>query len=403
MDKNYFDNSDRLTSNGQAVATIEMEGDRAVAPKYIIPSAASAKTLYEQMADSHRKRAFKYAKIQGLIDGNSPFKRVDMARAGKLSDSNTNWRDAEAHIDNMALTFWSLSNQVQHIIQITTNITGAERDPRIGEIASKHLDYVIRAWPEFQRLMTVNQHDNIKFGNSFFAWPDEDSWMFENVDIYGFLVPERTKNATHSIPHAMIESKYDAHYLWKVYTEGEDNLWDKKALEDILFANRLKVDTNNDYSKQTMADIQRKIRNNDCAIDEVFQPEITLISVLAKEWSGKVTRAMFHPNFIVNPNNQDYKHRGFAYFNHEQYDSFQDAIMMFTYTPGEQYIHGNKGVGHRIFNALEAMLHLDNSIFDGARRASSVLIRNKNGRNKDIGQIKGAHGALIDIGEGGGR
>src|SRR3989304_9159394 len=84
----------------------EKEGEF-FAPKNAVPNAWSAKIIYERMRKSHAKRAYSFARIQGMIDGNPPYPKRSLQRGGLQAVSNVNWRDGEAIYESVALAFWS--------------------------------------------------------------------------------------------------------------------------------------------------------------------------------------------------------------------------------------------------------------------------------------------------------
>ena len=380
--------------NGRIVPAIDDKGDL-VTPRHMVPNSSSARIVYDRMRKSHAKRAHTFARIQGMIDGNPPYSKKALKQHGMLAQSNVNWRDGEAIYEGVALAYWSLFNEVQFIAQFTTNIGDPNQNPVTGEIVAEEFDKILRGWDKFHDLMTDHQGDLIKFGSSYIIWPDEKDWRFEVADVWRFLVPERTRNHTEYINMAAVEHVMSAQELWDIaehIRDEETSPWNKQQIFDILnFA--LNKDNKKQYSSQEFAQIQRQIRNNDVSIDELFNEDILMVSLFVREFDGKISRGIIHAEM------EHGQQLDWVFFQDRQYDQMCKAVSLFTFTPGEKYVHGNKGMGHRMFNTVEGMTQLDNSLMDSARRSSTVLIRSRTGRNRDLKKMRFHHGGFVDIGE----
>ena len=165
-------NSEAVSADVLGARGVEYSGDGVEAPMNVIPNATSAKVVYERMRKSHAKRAYTFARIQGMIDGNPPFPKRALQKAGLHAMSNVNWRDAEALYEGVALAYWSLFNDVEYIARFETTIGDPNFNPVIGDIVSEEWDKIIRGWSSFSPLMSQHQGDLIKFGSSFLIWTE---------------------------------------------------------------------------------------------------------------------------------------------------------------------------------------------------------------------------------------
>lgn len=374
---------------------LEKDGEELTAPKRAVPNAATAKTIYERMRQAHSKRAYTFARIEGMIDGNPPYKKQSLARSGLQTNSNVNWRDGESIYESVALAYWSLFNDVQFIAEFSTTIGDPNENPMTAQIVAEEFDRVLRDWPEFNELLTEHQADLIKFGVSWFFWPDERTWLFEVGDVWRVLIPEKTRNRSRAVSVCAVEQTMTAQELWDIYENASENSkWNKQVLEEVLLRTA-NFATEKNKEGQTFIDLQRQIRNGDTAIDALYNDDIGLVSILIKEWDGKISRGIFHPEVQTTSNESD----GWLFYSDRQYESIDDALMLFTFTPGQKFIHGNKGIGHKIFNTIEGVTRLDNSLMDAAQRSTTVLVRTRTGRNKDLKQIQFTHGGFVDIGD----
>ncbi len=394
--------SNALAVTGEQPIVLAPGSDELNAPKTRIPTAFGAYAVYTSVRNAHIRRCKTYGRIQGMIDGNPPYSRDSVKRGGMLASSNVNWRDGEAFIESVSLAYWSLFNDVQCIAKVETDISAPYENPVIGKIVSEEFDRALRGWSRFSSLMNQHQLDLIKFGASYIFWPDEDDWRFDVADVWRFLVPERTRNHEDFITICFIEHVMNAQEIWDIIDMEDAGDWNKDVLKAVLIFNANLGNRQKTYTDQFFGEIQQMIRNGDTRMDQLYNDDILFISAFIKEYDGSVSRGIFQPNmpgltngkFSGKLNQNDY-----AFFSQSQYREMKEAFKIFTFTPGERYLHGLKGIGHRIFNTVEGMTQLDNSLMDALRRGSTVLVRTRAGKNRDLKQIQFMHGGFVDVGE----
>lgn len=384
-----------ISITGKDGPSKEVHDDNLEAPENVIPSASSARTVYDRLRHNHIKRCWNAERIQGMLDGNPPYNPKMLQRAGLSDMCNVNWKDGEAVYKSIALAYWSLFNDVQNIVDFKLNVTMDKgQNAEWGKIMSEEWDRTIRSWPNFAKHMAFHQGELLKFGTNCIIWPDERDWRFKPVNYKNFLLPDQTQNDTEAISTIGVEHKYTAQFLWTIYENLEDGSkghWNKEALGEILWQLATISDENEiSDSKVGCVDIQKRIRNGDTYYDAIYNDDITLVSLLQVEYDEKVTHMMIHP---------DVDTEEFPYMFDRQYEDIKEATIFFTFSPGEEHVHGNKGIGHNVFSAIEAITQLDCSVLDQARRAGSLLLKSGPNRGRDERQVKFVHGGVIDIGE----
>ena len=361
-------------------------------PDNVIPSESAARTVYDRLKHNHIKRCYTHERIQGMIDGNPPYNPKSLARAGLSDMCNVNWKDGDSIYRSVALAYWSLFNDVETMIDFKLNLAQDEGlNSEWGKILSQEWDRTIRSWPNFSKHMSFHQGELLKFGLNAIIWPDERDWRFKPVNSKKFLVPDQTANDIDELSTIAIEHHYTAQFLWGIYENAPDNgHWDKESLGEILFQLSTISDEEFANSGAGCAEIQRRIRNGDTFYDALYNDDITLVSIFQKEYEGGITHMMIHREISTSEKIYEYD---------RQYKSFREAVMYFSFQPGEETIHGNKGIGHSIFSSVEAITQLDCSVLDQARRAGSLLLKSGPSRGRDERAIKFVHGGIIDIGE----
>lgn len=374
---------------GQIVGSPDMT---ITAPENIVKNLVSARAVYWKYRVEHLKRIELYSLIEGLIAGNPPYNPGELQKMGLSHIANFNTLDARALYKRSSLAYWNLVNEAETICKFTIN----NDDPAarsLEDIMSKEWDAVVRQWPSFETQMGTLSSQLVKFGISPILWPDERDWRWRTIELSKFFIADQAQSDIEMVTAVCIESMYTAQYLFEVYEQFKDvpedkSPWHCRELAWLLLqiANSF-AKTNYDFSD--FHDLQKRLQNGDLNYDTIFSDSIRLTSLLYKEYDGKISHYMFHRTF-------DYG--DFVYFADRQYDSFQEALVIYTFSPGEYTIHSNRGVGHEIFSISQLLLQLDCSIADGSRWAATPLIKGLSTGAKDIEQIRWYPGVPINIG-----
>lgn len=432
------------TKEYRNIAGITEDDGDIEAPVRTIPTAQAALNIYKRLRDNNLRRIGAYQKIQGMLDGNPPYNPQRMIKEGLTDMCNVNWKDGEALYRSAALAYWSLFNQVEFIADFKVTLDdekktvpvsekqfqqmqgqlgqqgekplpynpseglgeGAGYTPEgkkahdaqnaeYGRILSEEWNRVIRSWPSFNKRMNFHQGELLKFGLSAIIWADERDWRFTPVSVRNFLVPDQTENDIERIELVCIEKSYSARYLWDVYERSKRNrngVWNAKVLGELL-VRLANVNDMSPYNSSTVdvLTLQNRLRSGDLYYDAIYNDDIRLVSIFVKEYDDdKFSHIIIHPDVLL---------EDFLYFNYKQYSSLSEAFTYFTFSPGEEKLHSNKGLGHSIFAAVEAITQLDCSLLDQAKRGGSLLLRSNPGRGADDRQIKFVPGGIIDVGE----
>lgn len=358
---------------------------------------SDAMAAHKAMRSSHAKRSFKYRQIAGMFNGEPPYDPTKLAKAN-FPHANVNWKDSAAIHESVATTYWGLFNDVGTVAQFTLQDIGDPSDAaEHARIMGEEFDKVLREWQSFLPLMAQHQSQLIKYGASFLVWPDERNWKFDIQDVFHVLFPEGTRNRLDAYSLFAFEHVYTFHELWTIHETYTGSEWDKPALAAFLYASVKKgvvtgvPDDNRVFSGENWGLVAQSIRNGDLGLDQLFNQDVTLVMMLVKEFSGKVSRLIFPTNSTAGGN--------YLYEGREQYEDFSQAMCSFTWNPGEETLHGSKGLGHEIFNLIEAITKLDCGLYDSAKMSGTVLVSTSGRTGIDAKRLKFNPGGIVDIGE----
>ena len=392
------DGAGAITGRGQITQTEKgLE-----APESVIMHVQAARTYYTNFRINHVNRIKLYAAIEGLLGGNPPYDTAKLAAAGLSHIANVNTLDAKALYEKAALTFWNLVHQTENIVKFTLRPFQVQQDAEWSdweEILARNWTKVIREkWTDFVPQMNTLTGQLVKFGVSPVIWPDEEDFRWETVDVSRFFIADNTPIITAKWDCICVDTTFTIQYLWSIYREYKDKTsetdWNIPALEQYLIykANLVNKGQQNNQFYNPM-DIQTALQNGNLNAATFLTDSVRLVSLLYKEYSGKISHFIFDP--VGNSVGVD----EFLFKVLEQYEGFHEGIHVFTYSPGEFYIHGNRGVGHKIFPVCQGLMQLDCNMLDMAKLSSTMVVKTAAGPGKDVMPIRVIPGSVVDVGQ----
>lgn len=375
------------------------------APTNIIQTTAGARAIYYQYRQEHLSRIQLYSEIEGLISGNPPYNPIDLAQHKLSHLANFNNLDARALYERAALAYWNLLNEAQYIAKFEVDIDVPE-SVDFADILARNFNAVVREWPSFNVVFNTLAGQLVRFGISPVLWPDERDWRWRTIELSRFFVEDQAQSDIEQVTRIFVESVFTVQYLYEVYNTFEHLLakgtqenggWDYSVCPwNLIELSRLllyKANTTakTDYNMNIidMMDLQRRVQNRDLTLNAIFSDDLRIVTMLSKEYDGKISAYMFDRIFDGG---------NFLYFVDRQYACMQEALVIFTASPGEFTIHSNRGLGHKIFAGAQAMMQLDCSIVDMSRMAATPLLQSMSTGSKDFEAIRIYPGVPTNIG-----
>lgn len=383
-------NNNTLNQNMPFPASVELTASGELkAPKNIIQTVTAARSLYIRYREDHLDRIELAAEIEGLVAGNPPYDPAELEEHGLSHITNFNDLTPRSIFDKAALGFWNLYNEVEYIAKFEVGKSSPE-ELEVAEIFERNFDKVVKKWVNFKHVTCQLISQLLRVGLSPVIWTDERDWRFNVVDYSRFFVSSLAPVNTDYLNCIFVETIFTAQFLFDVYethknTRGKDKNgdfitpWNIDALQQLLlyYGNQ---QGNQSQPFENFVDFQRHYQNKDMFWDNMFTNGFRLVSMFQKEYDGKITHMMFDRGY-TSP-------MDFLYKVDRQYNSFDEAIIIFTSSPGETTLHSNRGVGHKIFGGCHAMMQLDCSINDMAKFTATPFLKSLPGGSRDAEPIR---------------
>ena len=362
-------------------------------PKNVIQSIQTARAFYQLDREDHIKRILLATQIEGMIAGNPPYDPKDLQAHGIAHISNFNTLDARALYERASLAYWNLLYSAERLFKFSVEIN----DPAIGkiqDILTDNFDKIIKQWPSLRTQINTLIAQVVKFGISPCFWPDERDFRWRVVEYQRFFVPPQASTDMEILNRFEIESVFTAQYLYEIYAEYKDTPIEETPWNCDEIANLLIMKANQNQGSNSMLrdmmDFQQRLESGDISWGSTnFSDGFRIVSQYQREYDNKITVMMF---------DRDYDAGSFLYYGDRQYNNFEEAIVLFTASPGEFVIHANRGVGHKIFAGCQAMMQMDCSLVDMVKFASTPFIKTLNIGGKEFSTIRVTPGVPTDIG-----
>lgn len=388
----------------RAMLTVNAKGD-VTAPDNIIQTTSAAYQQYVNVRNDNLARIATFAAIEGMIAGNPPYNQEELEANGLGHIANFNNFKARSEYEKSAQALWNLINSTEVFVKVVL----AGNYPGVQEYASiiaKHFSDVVKEWEDFAPNFNLLGAQLTKFGICPIIFPHEESPLWEVVDVSKYFIPSQSLSFITKLTNVCVETLYTVQDLYHIYENADESgPWNKKALGNFLILRANALTQNTASPGWSIMELQRFIDNNDGVVNRYFNDTVRLVNMFQKEYSGKVSHYIFSADMFQTTNTGTNQPTGvmedgkdFLYFVSEQYDCLEDATILFTASPGEWTIHGNIGVGQKVFAMAQAINMLDCSIVDMSKMSATPLVRTLATGGKDAGAIRFYPGVITDIG-----
>jgi len=369
------------------------------APDNILKTVSAAYQQYISVRAGDIERIAVQSAILGMVGGNPPYDQDELEANGLGHIANFNTFKGRSWYEKTAQGYWNLINSAEVYVKVEGTPSVAPNVQDWCDTMARHYSDVTKMWEDFQPNFNLLGSQLTLFGMSPIFYPHEESPLWEVVDVSRFHIPAQTQVFISKLSNVSVETTYSIQDLYQIYTKSDKSgPWNKKALGDylLLYANTVYPET----IKQpfSMVELQRFVSNNDSAVQRYFTDTVRLVNMYQKEYDGKISHYIFSPDFFSSAEKNTDLTSDFLFFKDRQYESIEEAVIIFTANPGEWTIHGNLGLGQKMYAAVTAINMLDCSILDMSKMASTPLIKTLATGGREFSAIRFTPGVATDIG-----
>lgn len=324
-------------------------------PETRIGTANQARSIFEKMrlADLYR-RAPKRALVKGLVDGNPPYRQVDLDNAGRSHQANINFRTAESYLENAVGAFYDTHNEAPTYASIRLKKGTPEQIESGSRAVTTHFDWLCRYEPNFDYNIQISQNEMVLYGRGPLVFQDIFDWRPTALLDCQLRVPERTKSDTSLWECATLEVEYLSDELWKCIRDVKAATalgWNVPRVQQAII--NASPESTKSGLYRTWEWHQQQLKNGSLDYSS-SNKTISVVHVFCREFArkgeaeGKITHLM-----IVNSPMDDKPDR-FLFQKIGRYDNWNQCIHPMYYDRGGGgFHHSVTGMGTKMYSVFE--------------------------------------------------
>ncbi len=255
-------------------------------PKARLDDARKAQEIYWNMHQASKGRNAYGAYLQGLVDGNPPYRQSSLRQSGQGWRANFNTGEAKARKDTAKTPYYDLFSAGSTYCQVRTTVKEQLDSVTASEIIGDEFSEMLRKWAGFDLNFWKCLDDFVGFGRGWLFWPTSDSWHFKRIPWWRVRFPDGTDVDPEDWEMFSIEHVFDPINLNSyIRDDSSDSGWNSKQVRKALMdATPLQPDSAEDSML-----VQQMIRDQDIAL-MYRSSTIQAASIYVKEWDGSWSR-----------------------------------------------------------------------------------------------------------------
>lgn len=332
----------------------------------------SGRAIFQKLEEADKESSANRAKIQAMFDGKPPYDEAKLRRTGQSSRANLNFGEGSRYLDTALAGYVDLVNGVDTIPRIHTQLGDHADRFAADQIIAEEATRMIRRWPDwhssFLRLATLF----LGHGVGFTIFENESDWRFKVTGMDRFKLPRQTEASEDAIEVAGARQEYLVHELYdfiKDEAAATTAGWDVDLVKRaITTAAKSKTGPQlNDWER-----LQSELKNNDLFVSATSD-KVSVIHMWVREMNGTVSHFIFtEENLGSTHDGQD----GFLYKNVGRFKRPDQAFIGFGWGVGTNGTwHSIRGLGYKIFPAVQESNRLRCQFLDSAKLAGSIILQ----------------------------
>lgn len=349
-----------------SLLTLEQDG---AVPECRMTDARATQNFVRRMIDNDVKRSYKRSRVNGLVDGNPPYKQSKLREAGRAEACNVNWGTGRSYLESGQGAFYDLATEAPSMITFRTAFGTPEQREQWSNLAAKEADRVLATEDDWDYDEQISQFDMVLHGCGPMFFEGPFNVLPRAVQSGDLKVPEFTRSTTKRWEVCMLQVSYNPAELYAfIKDEGAAKTlgWRPSYVKRVIAnAMDIKQQAGIQYEWEYF---QQELKNNSLSYyddSKVCQ----LAFVFWKEFDGRITQA------IVERNTSDGLETQYLFISPNKYESFEECVhpMYFDHGNGG-YHHSVTGLGVKMYSAMEYQNRLYCNLCDKAF-APKILFR----------------------------
>jgi len=341
-------------------------------PESRLNDAEEVADIVKQLVNADERRSHVRSKLKGLVDGNSPYSSGDLKKAGQSYRTNVNFRESENFLSMGLSAFYDVFSEAPTYANVRINADDANESEVYSRIITEEFDRLQKQDDNFDYLIQLSQHEMVLYGYGPMIFEDNLDWRCKAVRAADILVPEGTKSNVNDWTICAVRTRYHVHELYSFIRNEEAASaagWDvasskksiMKAAPDTQGSNQLNWEFH-----------QQQLRNNDLSYSN-RSDIVTAAHVFYREFPTDEMPEGGISHCIIDERGVDSEK--FLFRRVRRYKSWNEAIHCLFYDKGDGSFHSVKGMGVKMYGAMEIKNRLRCALVDAAFTRAQIMLQ----------------------------
>lgn len=340
------------------------------APMSRLNDAASVQSMVKNLIRSDDMRSRVRSKVKGLVDGNPPYSAAELKRTGQSYRTNVNFREGESFLNMGMSAFFDVFSEVPTYAMVKIK-HGDENDSEMySRIITEEFDRLQKQDGSFDYMMQLSQHEMVLYGTGPMLFEDVKDWRCKPIKSADLLVPEGSKSNVEDWELCVVRGEYRVHELYK-YIRNEKAAakagWTLKAAKKAI----MNAYPDNMGVQHTWEKHQQELRNNDLSYSS--RCDVVMVAhVFYREFPTDDNPLGAISHCIVDERGEA---KEFMFRKVNRFKKWSEVIHPMYYDKGDGQHHSVKGMGVKMYAALELKNRLRCSLIDASMSRMAIHLQ----------------------------
>ena len=357
--------------NASTQVKLKNISDNGQPPQSRLNDAGEVSDLVRLLSNADDSRSRVRAKVQGLVDGNPPFNPGELRRTGQSYRTNVNFRESEGFLSLSLGAVYDVFSETPTYATVRLNYGDANESETYSRIVTEEFDRLQKLDDDFDYMVQLSQHEMVMFGYGPVLFEDTTNWRCKAIKAGDLLLPEGTKSNMSDWSVAAVRASYNVHELYAFIRNEEAAAavgWNLNATKNAIIQASPSGNSSNDKSWEHY---QEQLRNNDLSYSAKCDT-VQVAHVFYREFADEK-----HPDGAISHCIIDERGDGksFLFRKVSRYDSWPQALHCLYYDKGTGTHHSVKGLGVKMYSAMELKNRLRCATLDAAFAREKIMFQ----------------------------
>lgn len=353
-----------------------------VIPECRMKNAISTQDMVRRLIDDDEPRSRKRALVDGLVDGNPPYKAAKLRAAGRADAANFNAGTGRSYMESASGALYDLFSEAPGYVSVQTSHGNDEQKVEWSRSMSLEADVMFATDFNFNQDMQLSQLETTLHGTGPLFFENEHNVFPMSIETGDLLIPDRARSQLSRWELAAVLWNYHPPELYDFISNppvskqvGWRVGYTRKVIQTAM------DEKTQDARNRNWEWYQTELKSNSFNYVSNATKVCKLAHVLWKEFDGKITHALVQREDTTAVGCE------YLYFKLGRYNKFENVIHPMYVDRGRGgYHHTVTGLGVKMYSMMEYENRLLCNLMDKTF-APKIFFKLANGESKEKFQM----------------